>query len=185
MTDFLRILLLLVLAGAVVTGAAAWLAWWNEEVRRITRVIERALAGPADAQIIARGQNAAVAFSLDAEQVLVLREGGARALLYPMTALLGAELIVDGAVVARVHRGEPRRAMDMVKPAAREVTLRLLFDNPRDPDVELDLGPGAVQEARTWLARAEAITRMSPATPAVQARAPADVEVEDEDEAPF
>ena len=188
MTEFLRILLLLAFAGAAFTALATWLAWWNEEVRRITRVITGTLAGPADAQIIARGQNAAAAFRLDTDQVLILWNGGAKALLYPMSALLGAELIIDGAVVARVHRGEPRRAMDIVRPATEQVVLRLLFDNPRDPDFELRLGPGAVQEARTWMARAEAITRMGGASTAtVQARAPAPMADEDEEdeEAPF
>lgn len=159
MTDVLRILLLLVLAGAVLTGVAAWLGWWNEETRRLTRVIRNALGGPADALIIAHGRNAAAAFRMDTEQVLVLRNGGANALLYPMAALLGAELIADGAVAARVHRGEPRRALEKARPPEEDLFLRLLFDNPRDPDFELDLGPEAIGEARTWMARAEAITR--------------------------
>lgn len=186
MTEFLRILLLLALVGAALTALATWLAWWNEEVRRITRVITKTLGGTADAQIIARGQNAAAAFRLDTDQVLVLWNGGAKALLYPSVALLGAELIVDNGVVARVHRGEPRRAMDFVKPAAEQVVLRLLFDNPRDPDFELTLGPGAVQEARSWMARAEAITRMGGAA-TVQTRAPAPPPTidDEEDEAPF
>lgn len=188
MTEFLRILLLLALVGAAFTALAAWLAWWNEEARRITRVITKVLSGPADAQIIARGHNAAAAFRLDTDQVLVLWDGGAKALLYPMAALLGAELIIDGAVVARVHRGEPRRAMDVVRAAAHQVVLRLLFDNPRDPDFELHLGPGAVQEARTWMARAEAITRMGGVSAAtVQARTapPVADPVDEDDEAPF
>lgn len=159
MTEILRILLLLALAGAVITTAAAWHGWWNEETKRLTRVIKAALGGAPDAQIIARGHNAAAAFRLDTEQVLVLRDGGAKALLYPMATLLGAELIVDRGVVARVHRGEPRRAMDVVPPSAQQVILRLLFDDPRNPDFELELGPDAVAEARSWLARAEAITR--------------------------
>lgn len=186
MTEFLRILLLLAFVGAAVTALAAALAWWNEEERRIGRVVAKALGGSADAMIIARGENAAAAFRLDSDQVLVLREGGAKALLYPTASLLGAELIIDQAVAACVHRGEPRRAMDIVKPATREVVLRLLFDNPRDPDFELRLGPGAVQEARTWMARAEAITRRgSGGAATVQARPPAPMDEDDDSEPPF
>jgi hypothetical protein len=186
MTEFLRILLLLALAGALITGVAAWHGWWNEETRRLTRVIRAALGGDPDAQIIAHGQNAAAAFRLDTEQVLVMRDGGGKALLYPMAALLGAELIVDQGVAARVHRGEPRRAMDVVRPAVESVVLRLLFDDPRDPDFELNLPPDAVGEARTWLARAEAITRWPGRQPNVTAPAPVAAvrDEEDEDEEP-
>ena len=200
MTDVLRILLLLALAGAAVTVAASALAWWLEEDRRLNRLIRRCLDGPADAAIIARGHNAATAFSLDANQILVMRRGGAASLIYPLDGLVGAELIVDGLVAARAFRGEPRKALDAINPEARQVLLRLIFDNPRDPDFEMMLWPhgrhggdhggpaDAIQEARTWLARAEAILRRPPR---VQPSSPPPVIDDDEapededDEAPF
>lgn len=198
MTDFLRILLLLALAGAAVTVAASALAWWLEEDRRLNRLVRRCLGGPADALIIARGHNAAAAFSLHANQILVMRKGGAASLLYPLDGLVGAELIVDGLVAARAFRGEPRKALDAINPEARQVLLRLIFDNPRDPDFELVLWPhgrhsrdhggpaDAIQEARTWLARAEAIlrrpSRVQPAPPLVEDDA---LDDEDDDEPPF
>ena len=102
--------------------------------------------------------------------------GGSKALLYPLAALEGAELIVDDRVMARAFKGEPRRALDHIENTAGKVTLRLIFDNPRDPDFDLDLwlaedqlrrnsgSPGqAIQEARSWIARAEAILRRPPA----------------------
>jgi hypothetical protein len=187
MAEILRIVLLLALAGSLITAAAIWHGWWSDETRRLSRVIRKVLGEP-DAQIVAAGQNAAAAFRQETEQVLVLRDGGARALLYPTSALLGAELIVDDAVVARVHRGEPRRAMDVVRPAERCVILRLLFDDARNPDFELSLAQGAVGEARTWLARAEAITRRPGQPAAVSTRAPApapEPNDEEDDEPPF
>jgi hypothetical protein len=100
--------------------------------------------------------------------------GGAKALLYPLHSFLGAELIVDDIVVARVFRGEPRRALDSVSTGARTVTLRLIFDNPRDPDFDLDLwlppdslrrdtlSPAkAIQQGRTWLARVDSLLRLA------------------------
>jgi len=186
MTDFLRIVLLLALAGAVVTVAATYYAWWNEEERRLTRLMRGVLGGEPDGSIIAHGTNAAAGFRLDTEQVLVMWNGGANALLYPMSALLGAELIVDGAVVARVHRGEQRRAMDVVNPGAQEVILRLVFDNPRDPDFQLELQTTAIQEARRWIARADALIRRPVAQPVVRpAPAAEEIDEDEDDEAPF
>jgi hypothetical protein len=96
-------------------------------------------------------------------------------LLYPLQALIGAELIVDHQVVARALRDEPRRTLDQIASAATRVTLRLVFDDPRHPDFDLDLWlpedesrrdsrapSAAVEEARGWLARAEAILRRGP-----------------------
>jgi hypothetical protein len=89
-----------------------------------------------------------------------------------MHRLVGAELIVDGEVAARAVRDEPRRALDRISNEARRVTLRLIFDDAVHPDFELDLWlpedalrrdarppAAAIQEARGWLARAEAILR--------------------------
>lgn len=181
MSDFLRLLLLLVLAGCAVTAAASATAWWLEEQRRLSRIIQRVLGGPPDAQIIARGRNTAAAIKLDTDQAVVMWRGGANALLYPLTALLGAELIIDNVVAARVYHGEQRLPLEEIDPEAGQVTLRLMFDNPRDPDFELtlwdarDKNPGvsaaaAAQEGRTWLARAEAILRRPAAAPPVAAR---------------
>jgi hypothetical protein len=201
MTEAVRILLLLALAGAVVTVAASAAAWWVEEDRRLNRLIRRCLDGPPDAAIVARGHNAAAAFSLRTGEILVMRNGGAKSMLYPLRGLVGAELIVDGLVAARAFRGEPRKALDAITPEARQVLLRLIFDNPRDPDFELVLWPhgrhsrddggaaDAIQEARSWLARAEAILRLpTPASvrPAPQDQAPdREDEEENDDEPPF
>ncbi|MBV9510032.1 MAG: hypothetical protein JO303_07100, partial [Caulobacteraceae bacterium] len=99
-------------------------------------------------------------------------DGGADALLYPLRALHGAELIVDDMVAARVMRDEPRRVLDQINAAAGRVTLRLLFDDPRHPDFSLELwapedahrreartAAATIREARGWLGRAEAILR--------------------------
>lgn len=175
MTDFVRLILMLALAGSGVTLAGSAAAWWLDEERRLNRLIRKVLGGEPDAAIVARGRNAATGFRLDAERIVVMWNGGAKALLYPLAALEGAELIVDDRVVARAFRGEPRRALDQIEKNAGTVTLRLVFDNARDPDFDLDLwlphdqerrsagSPGdAIQEARSWLARAEAILRRPP-----------------------
>jgi len=127
----------------------------------------------------------------------VMWQGGAQALLYPLTALVGAELIVDGAVAARVYRGEPRKVLDQIAGGARQVTLRLVFDNPRDPEFEIDLWlpedearrdarppADAIREGRTWLARADAILR-APVQVARAATLPPQPDEDEEDDAPF
>jgi hypothetical protein len=83
--------------------------------------------------------------------------------------------MADGQVLARAFRGEPRKAMDQVIAAIEHVTLRLVFDDPRYADFDLDLWlPGdaagrrpapsteAVQEGGRWITRVEAILRRSP-----------------------
>ncbi|CAN5270265.1 hypothetical protein BH11PSE2_BH11PSE2_05900 [soil metagenome] len=172
MTDFLRIMVLLGILGAALTVAASAAMWWMEEDRRLRRVIRSVFGETHDAEIIAHGRNAAAAVDIASGQALVMRDGGAHALLYSTAALEGAELIMDNEVVARAFRGEARRPLERVDKEAREVVLRLVFNDPRHPDFDLDLwrpedagrrgggGPAPViQEARTWLARVDAILR--------------------------
>jgi hypothetical protein len=97
---------------------------------------------------------------------------------------MGAELSVDGQVIGRVFRGEPRRAIDQIVQQAAQVTLKLIFDDARHPDFELDLwldgdqqrresrSPAdAIQEANRWLLRADAIVRR-PLAPKAKAAPP-------------
>jgi hypothetical protein len=91
---------------------------------------------------------------------------------------MGAELLVDDQVLARVAKGEPRRSLDRAPKDAQQVVLLLLFDDPRHPEFALDLWlpmdefrrnarpPSTmIQDARTWLGRAEAIMRRAQAQP--------------------
>jgi hypothetical protein len=211
MHDFLRILLVLGIAGSAMTMVGSGLGWWFEEDRRLRRLVRRCLGGEPDGVIVARGRNAAAGFRLASAQVVVMRQGGADALLYPLQALIGAELIVDDQVVARAVRDEPRRALDQIAASAKRVTLRLVFDDARNPDFDLDLWltrdqlardarpPSiAIEEARGWLARAEAILRRPapaastsappttrPAPPAEAESPPWDEDDGDEDETPL
>jgi hypothetical protein len=182
--NLLRLILSLALAGSALTFAGSAAAWWFDEERRLKRLILSALGGEPDGAIVARGRNCAAGFRLATEKIVVMRDGGADALLYPVQAFVGAELIVDGQVVARAVRDEPRRALDQVAGAAGRVTLRLVFDDPRRPDFDLDLWlpedehrrdakppSAAIEEARSWLARAEAILRRAP-KPAVRDEVP-------------
>jgi hypothetical protein len=111
-------------------------------------------------------------FSFSAGLAAVAWDAGDWCLIYRIDELMGAELLVDGQVIGRVYRGEQRRAIDQVVNQAAQVTLRLVFDDPRHPDFELDLwrtgdeqrresrSPAdAIQEANRWLARADAIVR--------------------------
>jgi hypothetical protein len=190
--NLLRLLLVLGLAGSALTFAGSGAAWWFDEDRRLRRLLHRSLSGEPDGAIVARGRNAAAGFRLASGQVVVMRDGGADALLYPLQALIGAELMVDGQIVARAIRDEPRRALDQVAGAATRVSLRLVFDDPRHPDFVLDLWlpedearrdvrppAAAIEEARSWLARAEAILRRAPQ---VAVRSPAATPEHDEEE---
>ncbi len=201
MSEWPRLFLLLALAGVVVTLLGSAAAWLMDEERRIRRALKRVLKGPAEAVIIARGRGRGAGFNTSTGLMAVAWDAGAWLLIYRLDELMGAEVIVDGQVVARAYRGEPRRALDQTLEHAARVTLRLIFDDPHHPDFDLDLwlagdearrraiSPGdAMQEANRWLARAEAILRR-PIAPRVAASmpgpSPAPVDDEDDEEPPF
>ena len=82
----------------------------------------------------------------------------------------GGEVIVDGHVVARVRRGEARKALDVMAPDAEQVVLRLMFADARHPEFELALwdaalagetgSPGeALRLGRRWLSHLEALLK--------------------------
>lgn len=172
MIEIVRILLLLGITGAGVTFVASGVTWWMDEERRLYRVAKKVLDGRPDGFIVAVGRNAAAGFRLAGHKVLVMRDGGAHALLYQLYNLVGSELIVDDEVVARVSRDEPKRSLDQVTAGANHVVLRLMFDDPRHPDFSLELwqprdqlrnetrtAAATIREARAWLGRCEAIMR--------------------------
>ena len=200
MNEWPRLFLLLALAGVVVTLLGSAAAWLMDEERRIRRALKRVLNGPAEAVIIARGRGRGAGFNTSTGLMGVAWDAGAWLLIYRLDELMGAEVIVDGQVVARAYRGEPRRALDQTLEHAARVTLRLIFDDPHHPDFDLDLwlagdetrrratSPGdAMQEANRWLARAEAILRR-PIAPRVASAMPGpvpDAAQDDDQEPPF
>ena len=139
------------------------------------------------------------AFAFDTGLLAVCWDSGAWCLVYRIDELTGAELLIDDQVVGRALRGEPSRVLDRAGGASESVVLRLIFDDPRHPDFDLDLwtladerrrvaaSPAeAIAEANSWLARTEAILRRPkpvrpPAAPAVAGTTPVYVE-DDEDE---
>ena len=201
MSEWPRLFLLLALAGVVVTLLGSAAAGLMDEERRIRRALKRVLKGSAEAVVIARGRGRGAGFNTSTGLMAVAWDAGAWLLIYRLDELMGAEVIVDGQVVARAYRGEPRRALDQTVEHAARVTLRLIFDDPHHPDFDVDLwlagdetrrranSPGdAIQEANRWLARAEAILRR-PIAPRVAASTPAPMAVplddEDDEEPPF
>ncbi|KQW72038.1 hypothetical protein ASE17_03985 [Phenylobacterium sp. Root77] len=203
MNEWPRLFLLLALAGVVVTLLGSVAAWTMDEERRIRRALKRVLKGPAEAVVIARGRGRGAGFNTSTGLMAVTWDTGGWLLIYRLDELMGAEVIVDGQVVARAYRGEPRRALDQALEHAARVTLRLIFDDPHHPDFDLDLwlagdetrrrstSPGdAMQEANRWLARAEAILRR-PIAPRVAAGTPSplrpdpDAAPDEDDDPPF
>ena len=185
MDEFARLLLLLALAGVAVTALGSAVIWYMDEGRRVRRALRNVLKSPPEAVVLARGRGKGAGFSFTSGLAAVAWDSGAWCLVYRIYELVGVEIIVDGEVVARAFRGEPRKALDHLASEATRVTLRLIFDDPNHADFELDLWMAgdelkrkpstpaeAIQEANRWLARAEAILRRpsSPrATPPVAA----------------
>ncbi|MBU4434410.1 MAG: hypothetical protein KKC14_08360 [Alphaproteobacteria bacterium] len=189
MSELARLLLLVALAGSAVTFMGSAAIWFMDDDRRVRRALRHVLRGEPEVLILARGRGRGAGFSFATGLAAVAWDSGAWCLIYRIDELMGAELLIDGQVAGRVFRGEPRRALDQVAPQASQITLRLVFDDPRHPDFGLDLWmPGdaqrresrspadAVQEANRWLARCEAIVRRPQpprAAPVVQAQSPA------------
>ena len=171
MSEFIRILLILGIAGSGLTMIGAAVAWWQTEDRRLNRLIERVFGGPADAQIIGKGQNAAIAIGNDPPQILVMQDGGAKARLYQLEHLLGAELDVDDVVVSRAFLGEARIPLDYAAATAQKAVLRLLFYDPKHPDFDLLIWSPKrrqgqeqssdieIRDGARWIARIDALLR--------------------------
>lgn len=188
MSELWRLLLLVTLSASAVTFMGSAAIWFMDEDRRIRRALRHVLKGAPETVIVARGRGRGAGFNFTSNQAAVAWDSGAWCLVYRIDELMGAELSVDGQVIGRVHRGEPRRAIDQIVQQAAQVTLKLIFDDPRHPDFELDLwlegdqqrretrSPAdAIQEANRWLLRADAIVRrpLAPKTqPVVQSRPP-------------
>ncbi|HSV01741.1 MAG TPA: hypothetical protein VLI41_00920 [Phenylobacterium sp.] len=172
MGEMTRLLLLVVVGGLGLTLAGAAAAWSMDESRRVSRGLRKVLGEAPHAQLIARGRGRGVGFNFSKNLLAVAWDGGAWCLIYGVDELIGAELVADGQVMGRVHRGEARRALDSLVGAERLVRLRLLFSDPAHPDFDLDLwmaadparrgwptAAEAMEEANRWLARTEALFR--------------------------
>ncbi|MDB5416739.1 MAG: hypothetical protein JWP50_158 [Phenylobacterium sp.] len=172
MGEVLRLLLSLGLAAMALTLAGGGIIWSMDESRRVRRSLTRVLGEAPHALLIARGRGKGVGFNFTSNQIAVCWDAGGWCLIYRLEELIGAELAVDGQVLARVHRGESRRALDLLTGADTQVRLRLIFDDPRHPDFLMDLwlpeddirknamsAAEAVQEANRWIARVEAVLR--------------------------
>jgi hypothetical protein len=172
MSELWRLLVLVTLSASAVTFVGSAAIWFMDEERRIRRALRHVLKGAPETVIVAKGRGRGAGFNFTTNQAAVAWDSGAWCLIYRIDELMGAELSVDGQVIGRVFRGEPRRAIDQIVQQAAQVTLKLIFDDPRHPDFELDLwldsdqqrretrSPAdAIQEANRWLLRADAIVR--------------------------
>jgi len=172
MRDVLGAILVFLACGVAMTAAATALAWWFDPARQTIRALTRALGAHPDAVGLAVQRRQGLAVRIDEARLAVIRGPADRGLIYDLDELVGVELIFDGVVAARMHLGEPRRALDQIRPQASLVVLRLTFDDVRDPEFELKLldpsdlrlrrppnAEAAVLEGRRWFARLEAALR--------------------------
>ncbi len=177
MTELARLLVMLAVAATAVTFAGSLARWLLDEERRIRRALAKVLDGAPDAFIVAKGRGRGVGFRLASGLIATTWDKGGWCLLYRLNELVGAELLVDGQSVGRVFRDEPKRFLDRTYGEAQSVVLRLVFDDPKHADFELDLwipsdaalrsaptAAKAAQEANSWLARIEAILKRAPGT---------------------
>src|SRR5271157_1117476 len=98
MSELLRLILLIALAGAAVTFIAAACAWFMAEDRRLGRAFLKVLGQRPDASLIAYGRGRAAALSFATGSVATAWNAGGWCLVYGLEELMGAELSIDGAV---------------------------------------------------------------------------------------
>jgi len=160
------------LGACAVASAAFALAWWREPSRRAARTAATRLGGQADVVFTAPLRGQGVGLRVKPPGVAVVRRSGDPGLVFGFEEVIGIELIFDGEVRARAFRGEPRRPLDIIRPAASQISVRLVFDDVRYPDFELELirpddGPmdpaPCVDAARKLFSHVEAIIRQPPA----------------------
>jgi hypothetical protein len=196
MNDAVRLILLLVIAGVVLTAVGALVARWLDPQRRLMRYLRQALQAAPEGVMMARGMGRAIAFNLEAGKIALLWNKGAKGYVYKLDQLMGGEMMVDNAVLVRAYRNEPRLPLDEIPMGAHRAVLRLVFDNPRDPEYELELWPAyngrgheyqspadAIQAGRRWLSGLESILRRPPPRTLTRPAVPAAV-LPDEDEPP-
>jgi hypothetical protein len=170
LADVLRVILLVALAAAALTTGALVLNWWMEPVRRMRRALLKSLGTTPEAEALSPAEGRAAGLDFDGAQVAVLWNRGSAGLVYAFEEIEGGEIIVDGHVVARVRRGEARKALDLMAPEAEQVVLRLMFADARHPEFELALwdatlpvqtgSPGeALRLGRRWLSHLEALLK--------------------------
>lgn len=135
-----RFVLGVLLIAVAVTAAAAVAGWWLAPQRRTERALARILGARPDGAAVSPERSNGLAVSAARGAIALVRFAGDPGLLHPLGALRGAELMLDGEVRARVFRGEGRRPLDRIDPAAGgRVTLRVILDDPADPAFEVDL----------------------------------------------
>lgn len=170
MNEALHVILLVALAAAALTTAALALSWWMEPERRLRRAMLKTLGAAPEAEALSAVEGRAAGLDFDGAQVAVLWDRGTNGLVYGFDEVEGGEIIVDGHVLARVRRGEPRKSLDVLAPDAERVTLRLMFADARHPEFELSLwnavAPGqtgspaeALRLGRRWLSHLEALLK--------------------------
>ncbi|QTC90007.1 hypothetical protein [Brevundimonas goettingensis] len=170
MGEALRVILLVGLAAAALTTVALTLNWWMEPERRMRRALLKSLGVQPEAEALSPTEGRAAGLDFDGGQIAVLWDRGAHGLVYGFEEVEGGEVIVDGHVLARIRRGEPRKSLDVMAPDAEQVTLRLMFADARYPEFELALWnavapaqTGSPAEAlrlgRRWLSHLEALLK--------------------------
>ena len=196
MNDALRLIVLLVLAGLVLTLVGTLIARWLDPARRLVRYLRLALQAPPEAVMMDRGGGKAMGFNLDTGKIAVLWDKGRKGYVYRFEQMVGAEMMVDNIVLARCFRDRPPMPLDEIPMSAHRGVMRVVFDNPRDPEYELEIWPAmngrgheypspadAVQAGRKWLARLESLLRRGPPRTLTRPEPPAAI-LPDEDDSP-
>lgn len=170
-----------------------------EQPKKLEDEVKEALGGARpDVDSIEPVRKAACAISYAADRIVLVREfGKTPTKIYSIADLYGLEVFVDGRIFARVVRAGSAKpldtgsykAIDDIAPTVTDVTLRIIFDDPVNPDFQLILwrpddaltaraeGPrAAMARARKWFHHVEAILRRPttarPPAPAAHAPVP-------------
>jgi len=142
MNQFGPFVTLLGLAAVALTGLGALASRWNKEEQRLRRGLRKVLGEDPHALIIAPGRGRGAGFNFTSNTMAVAWDVGGWCLVYRIDELMGAELLIDGQVVARVWRGEARRALESMGDAEKQVAFcRLTGYPPTNMELMKNLPP--------------------------------------------
>lgn len=175
MVETLRLMFLLLIGGMVLLLSATVFLRLNDPINRLKHKMSAIFDGRAHTYLIDMSGLCAVGIDAQKEDVALLWDIGQNGLVFSFEEIDGAEIIIDGKVMARALKGEQRRVLEDHHNDAHDVVLRFLFNDVEKPDFEIvllsaqtsmvriSLSPAeAVKISRRWLSHIDAIIRKFP-----------------------
>jgi hypothetical protein len=142
----------LLLAGLAVAGTS-----YNERSRQLVRGLRKVLRGEIHAFLIDHGRGCGVGFNFTSHTMAVGWDWGEWCLVYAISEMRGAEIIVDDRVAGWAFADDQLWSASKWENAEELVALRLIFDDAQHPDFVVELWGAGRSDARKGAGPAAAV----------------------------